>query len=98
MSAFESSSLSNYYYYHQKNKKSWDYWVLGEHTRKKIQREKITWGLGFLLAIIAGFCCGIIAAVSLGSVFPVLASYYWLLGAIVLSGVILSISNKVMVL
>ena len=89
MRAFQSLPPALYYNYYQKNKDSWDQWLFGERTRKKIQQEKITKALGILLAIIAGFCCGVIAAVSLGTVFPALASYYWLLGTVLLSGVVL---------
>ena len=84
-----SSPTPYYYNYYQKHRQSWDNWFFGETTRKKIQRETITQALGFLLAIIAGICCGLIAAISLGTVFPVLAGYYWLLAAVVASGVVL---------
>ena len=77
------------FYYRRKNKLSWDSGLFGRRAEKKIKREKITKCLGFLLAIVAGFSCGIIAAVSLATVFPGLAGYYWLLGTVMISGIVL---------
>lgn len=89
MKTYIPPALPPFYYFLPKKKQAWEIELFGKRTQKKIRKEKITKFLGFTLALIAGFSCGLIAAVSLATVFPLLASYYWLLAIVTLSGIIL---------